>query len=60
MGNNASRQNPEFYRGKTGDLGSCNNSILHMSDAFTYNGIGATTPGQNHSKNDGTPKETFF
>ena len=62
MGENASRQNPEFYGGKTGDYGSGNKSILQMSDAFTYNGngFGAASPGLNRSKNGGTPKGKIF
>ena len=37
---------------------------MQMSDAFTYNGFGAATPGRNHSTFDlyqeGAPKETWF
>jgi len=35
-----------------------------MSDAFTYNGFGAATPGRNQSTldlyQDGAPKESLF
>lgn len=64
MGNLDSRQNPDFHKGISGERGSCDNSIMQMSDAFSYNGIGAATPGRNQSTVDiyvdGAPKEKLF
>lgn len=62
MGNNDSRQaNHEFHKGNSG---SCNNSVMMMSDAFTYNGFGGVTPGRNDNSQlsmypDG-PKDALF
>lgn len=47
MDNHDSRQKVEFHKGKSGDQSSFNNSVMNQSDAFTYNGFGAATPGRN-------------